>query len=279
MAPLSGLQLSREELLAAYRRMRLIREFEDAVHAEFSAGNIPGFVHLYAGEEASGVGVCMHLDDRDAIASTHRGHGHCIAKGCDIDGMMQEIFGRKDGLCGGKGGSMHIADLSKGMLGANGIVGAGAPLVCGAALAAKTLKTGGVGVVLLRRRRLQPGRRARELQPRENLEPADGVRGRGQRLRGIDSLVVVGRRRQVGRGDGLRHARARGERAGLLRRLRGRPGEAIERARAGEGPSLLHMKLTRFYGHFEGDAHDLSRGGRGGAGTGECAIRSIFRSG
>ena len=146
MAQLSGLQLSRDELLAAYRRMRTIREFEEAVHAEFAAGNIPGFVHLYAGEEASGVGVCMHLDDRDAIASTHRGHGHCIAKGCDLDGMMHEIFGRKDGLCGGKGGSMHIADLSKGMLGANGIVGAGAPLVCGAALTAKTLKTGGVGV-------------------------------------------------------------------------------------------------------------------------------------
>src|SRR6185436_3603957 len=89
----SGLQLSRDELLAAYRRMRLIREFEERVHDEFSAGNIPGFVHLYAGEEASGVGVCMHLDDRDAIASTHRGHGHCIAKGVDPGGMMKEIYG------------------------------------------------------------------------------------------------------------------------------------------------------------------------------------------
>src|SRR6476469_1587697 len=145
----SGLQLSRDELLAAYRRMRLIREFEDRVHDEFSAGNIPGFVHLYAGEEASGVGICMHLDDRDAIASTHRGHGHCIAKGVDPGGMMKEIFGKKDGVCGGKGGSMHIADLSKGMLGANGIVGAGGPLVCGAALAAKTLKTGGVAVAFV----------------------------------------------------------------------------------------------------------------------------------
>ena len=90
----SALQLPREELIRAYRQMRTIREFEDTVHDEFSAGSIPGFVHLYAGEEASGVGVCMHLDDRDVIASTHRGHGHCIAKGCDIDGMMQEIFGR-----------------------------------------------------------------------------------------------------------------------------------------------------------------------------------------
>jgi pyruvate dehydrogenase E1 component alpha subunit len=106
-------QLSREELLKAYRQIRLIREFEDTVHEEFSAGNIPGFVHLYAGEEASGVGVCLHLNDKDCIASTHRGHGHCIAKGCDVGGMMMEIFGRRNGLCGGKGGSMHIADLAR----------------------------------------------------------------------------------------------------------------------------------------------------------------------
>jgi acetoin:2,6-dichlorophenolindophenol oxidoreductase subunit alpha len=142
----SALQLSRDQLRAAYRRMKLIRAFEEAVHDEYATGAIPGFVHLYAGEEASAVGVCLHLTDRDTIASTHRGHGHCIAKGCDARGMMHEIFGKRDGLCGGKGGSMHIADLSRGMLGANGIVGAGGPLVCGAALAAKTLKTGGVAV-------------------------------------------------------------------------------------------------------------------------------------
>ena len=119
------------------------------MHVEFSAGGIPGFVHLYAGEEASAVGMCMNLDERDKIASTHRGHGHCIAKGCDVDGMMAEIFGREDGLCGGKGGSMHIADLYKGMMGANGIVGGGPPLICGAALTAKTLKTGGVAVAFV----------------------------------------------------------------------------------------------------------------------------------
>ena len=124
-------------------------QFEDAVHDEFAAGGIPGFVHLYAGEEASAVGFMMHLNDRIYIASTHRGHGHCIAKGCDVKGMMKEIFGRKDGLCGGKGGSMHIADLDKGMMGANGIVGGGPPLVCGAALSAKTLKTGGVAIAFV----------------------------------------------------------------------------------------------------------------------------------
>ncbi len=143
------MQLNREQLLTAYRTMRTIRDFEERVHVEFSAGGIPGFVHLYAGEEASAVGVCSHLDERDKIASTHRGHGHCLAKGCDVNGMMAEIFGRADGLCGGKGGSMHIADLSRGMMGANGIVGGGPPLICGAALTAKTLKTGGVAVAFI----------------------------------------------------------------------------------------------------------------------------------
>src|SRR5260370_15426267 len=135
--------LTREQLLSAYRTMRAIREFEERVHAEFATGEIPGFVHLYAGEEASAAGVCGNLDDRDTIASTHRGHGHCIAKGVDIGEMMAEIYGRRTGSCHGKGGSMHIADLSKGMLGANGIVGGGPPLICGTALAAKIKGTGG----------------------------------------------------------------------------------------------------------------------------------------
>ena len=138
------MQLSREELVRAYRSMVTIRRFEERVQEEFSKGGIPGFVHLYAGEEASAVGMCMHLGPKDYIASTHRGHGHSIAKGCDVVGMMQELFGKAGGLCGGKGGSMHIADLNVGMLGANGIVGGGPPLVVGAALTAKTLGTGTV---------------------------------------------------------------------------------------------------------------------------------------
>src|SRR2546428_384343 len=137
------MQLSKDELLKAYRTMRMIREFEERIHLEFATGEIPGFVHLYAGEEAIATGFCMHLDDRDKITSTHRGHGHCLAKGCDVYGMMAEIYGKKNGLCAGKGGSMHIADLSKGMLGANGIVGGGPPLICGTALAAKLKGNGG----------------------------------------------------------------------------------------------------------------------------------------
>src|SRR3954465_2961747 len=141
-----AVQLSRQELIRAYRDMVTIRRFEERVQEEFSKGGIPGFVHLYAGQEASAVGVCSHLGPRDYIASTHRGHGHSIAKGCDVTGMMLELFAREGGLCGGKGGSMHIADLDQGMLGANGIVGGGPPLVVGAALTAKTLGTGKVAV-------------------------------------------------------------------------------------------------------------------------------------
>ncbi|CCD41371.1 Acetoin dehydrogenase E1 component alpha-subunit [Candidatus Paraburkholderia kirkii UZHbot1] len=125
-----GLPLSKEELLNVYRKMRTIRDFEERLHVDFGRGDIPGFVHLYAGEEAAGVGIMSHLNDGDRIASTHRGHGHCIAKGVDPIEMMQEIYGKKGGSCNGKGGSMHIADLSKGMMGANGILGAGAPLIC-----------------------------------------------------------------------------------------------------------------------------------------------------
>ncbi|MFI7914072.1 thiamine pyrophosphate-dependent enzyme, partial [Acinetobacter baumannii] len=109
------MQLTEEQLLAAYKRMRDIREFEDRLHEENTNGDIPGFIHLYSGEEAVAVGICENLTDKDYITSTHRGHGHCIAKGCDIHAMMLEIFGKDDGLCRGKGGSMHIADLDKGM--------------------------------------------------------------------------------------------------------------------------------------------------------------------
>src|SRR5918911_3893436 len=130
----TGPLLGAATLLPAYRTMKTIRDFEERLHVHFAAGEIPGFVHLYAGEEAIATGVCMHLGSDDYVASTHRGHGHAIAKGCDVKAMMAEIYGKRTGICHGKGGSMHIADLDQGMLGANGIVGGGPPLVCGAGL-------------------------------------------------------------------------------------------------------------------------------------------------
>lgn len=140
------MQLAREDLLTAYRTMALIRVFEERVQREMSSGDIPGSTHLYAGQEASAVGISMHLGDMDRVASTHRGHGHSIAKGCDVDGMMAEIFGRATGICHGKGGSMHIADMGLGHLGANAIVGGGIPHVVGAGISYRNAGSGAISV-------------------------------------------------------------------------------------------------------------------------------------
>ena len=140
------MSIPKEKLLRAYRQMKTIREFEERAHAEIMNGQIPGFTHLYTGQEANAVGVCEHLDELDTIISTHRGHGHCIAKGADVIGMMKELFGSSEGLCKGKGGSMHVADIEKGILGANGIVAGGPPISVGSALAAKIRDNGRVAV-------------------------------------------------------------------------------------------------------------------------------------
>lgn len=249
----SGLQLPREDLTQAYRRMRRIRVFENTLHTEFAAGGIPGFVHLYAGEEASGVGVCMHLDDRDVIASTHRGHGHCIAKGVETGPMMMEIYGRRDGICGGKGGSMHIADLSKGMLGANGIVGAGGPLACGAALTAKAMGTGGVGVAFYGDGASNQGAilESYNLAKIWDLPMVFICEDNGFAESTASSWSVGGSQTDRGKGFGIPSREVNGN---DFFEVFDAAGEAIERARSGKGPTLLHMRLARYYGHFEGDA-------------------------
>ncbi len=247
------MNLSREDLLEAYRRMKTIREFEERVHVEFAKGGIPGFVHLYAGEEASAAGVCMNLTDDDKIASTHRGHGHCIGKGVDVHGMMAEIYGKRTGTCRGKGGSMHIADLDTGMLGANGIVGGGPPLVCGAALAAKIKGTGGVAVAFF----------------------GDGASNQGTTFEALN-LASVWKLPAIFVAENNGYAEATAAKFSvscedIATRAAGfgMPGitvdghdffavyeatrDAVQRARNGGGPSLVEVKLDRFYGHFEGD--------------------------
>ncbi|MBN1188456.1 MAG: thiamine pyrophosphate-dependent dehydrogenase E1 component subunit alpha [Dehalococcoidales bacterium] len=141
------MELEKKTQIELYTRMLTIRRFEERVVREFSEGRIAGFVHSYIGEEAIATGVCAHLDTRDRIVSHHRGHGHCIAKGADINRMMAEIYGKKTGYCKGKGGSMHIADFSIGMLGADGIVGAGLPIATGAAMAAQLEADGRIAAV------------------------------------------------------------------------------------------------------------------------------------
>ena len=249
------MDLNQDQLLQAYETMKTIREFEERVHVEFATGDMPGFVHLYAGEEASATGVCMHLQNRDYIASTHRGHGHCIAKGVDVKGMMAELYGRATGTCFGKGGSMHIADLDKGMMGANGIVGGGPPLVCGAALSAKTLGTGGVAVAFLGDGASNQGTTLESL----NLAtvwrlPCIFVvenNGYAEATASKWSVSLSGNASDRAAGFGMPGVEVDGH---DFFEVYEAMGEAVARARAGAGPTLLESKLNRYFGHFEGDA-------------------------
>ena len=246
--------LDKAELLKAYRTMRTIREFEERLHVDFGRGDIPGFVHLYAGEEAAGTGIMSHLGDGDRIASTHRGHGHCIAKGCDVKGMMAEIYGRATGLCGGKGGSMHIADLSKGMMGANGILGAGAPLACGAALAAKFRGKGEVAISFVGDGASNQGTFLESLNLAAvwNLPAIFVVENNGYaESTSRDYGVAVDSYVDRAAGFGLPGITVDGTDFFAVHEA---AGEIIRRAREGGGPSLRECKMVRFYGHFEGDA-------------------------
>ncbi len=240
-------------LLALHRMMLTIRLFEQRVAREFRTGEIPGFVHMYVGEEAVAAGVCANLDDSDYITSTHRGHGHCIAKGCDLDAMMAEIYGREGGLCKGRGGSMHIADFSRGMLGANAIVGGGIALATGAGLASSVRGSGEVAVAFF-----------------GDGAANQGVLHESLNLASIWSLPVLYVCENNGFAESTPAAYATSvpdvaSRAAAY----GMPGvivdgadvvevftsarEAVRRARAGDGPTLLEVKTHRFMGHFEGD--------------------------
>jgi TPP-dependent pyruvate/acetoin dehydrogenase alpha subunit len=253
VAPPGTGELTKEQLLEAYRVMRTIREFEERLHTEFATGEIPGFVHLYAGEEAIAAGVMAHLRDDDFVASTHRGHGHAIAKGCDVNGMMAEIYGTATGICHGKGGSMHIADVAKGMLGANGIVGGGPPLVCGVGLKAKVTKTDQVGVsftgdggsnqgTILESLNLAASWHLPVVFVVENNGYAESTSSNYHQS-GID----VAKRAD---GFGLPGITVDGFDFFAVHEA---AGAAIARARAGGGPTLLECKVMRYYGHFEGD--------------------------
>ncbi|SFS10474.1 thiamine pyrophosphate-dependent dehydrogenase E1 component subunit alpha [Sphingomonas jatrophae] len=248
------MQLSREQMLGAYRQMKVIREFEERLHVEIQKGEIAGFTHLYSGQEAVAVGVCEQLTDGDYIISTHRGHGHCIAKGCDVKGMMREIYGSAEGLCKGKGGSMHIADVDKGMLGANGIVGAGAPIAVGAAISAKLDGQGRVSVAF----------------------SGDGACNQGTTFEAMNLAVVVKapciflfENNHYSEHTGVDYAVAtsgdiasRAEAFGM-KVWRGNGSdffavtevmrEVLEYVRAGNGPAAVELDTERFFGHFEGD--------------------------
>ncbi len=248
------LQLGHDQLLGAYRRMSTIRAFEERLHEEIKTGEIGGFTHLYCGQEAVAVGICDQLTVEDKIVSTHRGHGHCIAKGCDVRGMMLEIYGRAEGLCKGRAGSMHIADLDVGMLGANGIVGGGAPQAVGAALAAKMDGKGRVGIAF----------------------SGDGACNQGTTFEAMNMAVVtkapaifVFENNHYSEHTGVEYAvgtsldiASRAEAFGMkVWRANGcdffdtyeQFRDLLEYVRAGHGPAAIELDTERFYGHFEGD--------------------------
>lgn len=246
-----------EQLLAMYGQMLLIRRVEERLSADFRAGKIPGAVHLYIGQEAVAVGMCQHLEDSDWISGTHRGHGHFLAKGGDPASMMAEIHGKRNGICRGMGGSMHVADFSKGIVGANGIVGGGLAITAGAAWTAKLEGRGRVAVCFFGDGAANQGVFMETLNistlwrlpmifmcehnTYSEFSPADTVTA-GEladraRAFGIPSMVVDGN-------DVVEVWRAA---AG-----------AVERARRGHGPSFIEARTYRIQGHIEAEGHFLS---------------------
>jgi pyruvate dehydrogenase E1 component alpha subunit len=243
------MELSLETQLKLYRTMALIRNFEERGIPEAGQRRVSASVHSSAGQEAVPTGVCAHLSDEDYIASTHRGHGHCIAKGVDPKLMMAELFGRVTGTNKGKGGSMHIADMSKGMLGTNGVVAASVPLAVGAALTSKLKKLGRVAVAFF-----------------GDGGANQGVLHESMNLASVWKLPVVFCCENNGYAEStpveysLSVANVSDRAAGYnmpgfnvdgmdVFAVYDAAGEAVGRARAGEGPSLLECRTYRFYGH------------------------------
>ena len=247
------MSLTNEQMIGMYANMKKIRMFEEQVAELFAAGKIPGFVHLYVGEEAVATGVCANLREDDYITSTHRGHGHLISKGGDIKLMMAELLGKKTGYCKGKGGSMHIADLDLGILGANGIVGGGPPLASGAALASQYQGKDLVTACFF----------------------GDGAANQGTTHEAMNlatcwklPVVFVNENNMYGISSCTRNSMCVTDIADRAAAY-DMPGvvvdgndvvavyeaasEALRLAREGEGPSLIECKTYRHKGHFEGD--------------------------
>jgi len=241
-----------EDLLQMYEQMVRIREFEDKVNELYTSAKMPGLAHLYIGEEAIAVGVCEALNSDDYITSTHRGHGHCIAKGAAVDIMFAELLGKAAGYCGGKGGSMHIADQANGNLGANAIVGGSAGIAAGAAFSAKRLGTGQVAVCFFGEGALGQGLLYETMNMAQlwklpvifvcennmyneythyNETAAGTLAGRAEAF-GIHTEEIDGQ-----------DIRVVNEAAKRL----------VERARKGEGPSFLICNTYRYHGHHVGD--------------------------
>ncbi|MEF8842897.1 MAG: thiamine pyrophosphate-dependent dehydrogenase E1 component subunit alpha [Haloarculaceae archaeon] len=243
-----------ETRLGMLRTMERIRAFESRVQTLFSDGEMPGFVHLYIGEEAIASGVCAALADDDYITSTHRGHGHCLAKGHDPAPMMAELYGKETGYCGGKGGSMHIADPELGNLGANGIVGAGIPIGAGAALSSQMRDAGEVCASFFGDGATAQGAFHESLNLASLWElPFVGVVENNQygEMSSIEEQQSIEDLAQRAAAYDIPGVHADGMDPDDVFAA---ASEAVERARAGEGPTLMVCETYRFEGHHEGDS-------------------------
>lgn len=246
-------EYSKELLTNFYRTMCRIRLFEQTVEKHFLNGEIPGFVHLYIGEEAIATGVCANLTKSDYIESTHRGHGHTLAKGADVNKAMAEIFGRKTGFCKGKGGSMHIADFSVGMLGANGVVGGGFNLAVGAALGIKMQERKDVSVVFFgdgasNRGTFHEGANMAAVWNLPVIFVCENNKWASTTPHGTQTSVENISDRAVG--YGMPSVIVDGNNVFEVYEA---TKKAVERARQGGGPTLIEAKTYRIKGHFVGD--------------------------
>ncbi len=247
------MSLTNEKMMEMYKNILKIRMFEERGAELFAEGKIPGFVHLYIGEEAVATGICATLRDTDYITSTHRGHGHLISKGGNVRLMMAELFGKKTGYCKGKGGSMHIADVELGILGANGIVGGGPPLAAGAALAAQYQGRDDVAVCFFGDGAANQGT-THEAMNLATCWKLPVVFVNENNLYGISSCTI----NSMCVADIADRAAAY-DMPGVVvdgndvMAVYEAGSEAVKRAREGQGPSLIECKTYRHRGHFEGD--------------------------
>ena len=248
------MNLSKKKKTDLFKTMLTIRRFEERLYKEFYAGSITGFVHSYIGEEAIATGVIAHLTQEDRIVSHHRGHGHCIAKGADMKRMMAEIYGKKTGYCKGKGGSMHIADFSIGMLGADGIVGAGMPIATGAAIAAQLEGKGKIAAVFFGDGACQEG----EFHEALNLTSLWKLpllfvcenNGWGVNTAVGDSFGA----KEITRVPDAFHIAHKTVDGNDVERVYQAAEKAVARLRKGNGPFFLECKTYRWHKHFLSDA-------------------------
>lgn len=244
---------STQRLQALYASMSRIRHVETALTRLFANSEVPGFIHLSIGQEAVATGIASALQPQDSLATTHRGHGHVLARGMDVGGFMKEIMGRQGGLCKGRGGSMHVADLSLGILGANGIVGAGIPIALGSAMAHQQRQTGGVAVAFFGDGAMAEG------VLHETLNMAAlwkcplllVCENNGWSEFSPTSRQFAAKLEKLAEAFGVSYAKVDGNN---VEAVAAAADTACTQLRAGQGPYVLECMTTRVRGHFEGDA-------------------------